>query len=97
VHQSGRVSFVASQQRVPVACAVAHACERGIEAAHKGPLAVADTEIKEASLQSLGGMRPLRTSCHLLGVGDTRCRDKELRQWMLCVTFSASPLKVTHV
>jgi hypothetical protein len=32
----------------------------------------------------------------MLGVGDTRSRDNELRQWMLCVTFSASPDKVTH-
>jgi hypothetical protein len=35
---------VASQQRVPVACVVARAVRREIEAAHKGPLGVADPE-----------------------------------------------------
>lgn len=38
----------------------------------------------------------MQTRCHVLGVGDTRCRDKELRQWIACVTLSASPLRVTH-
>lgn len=33
---------------------------------------------------------------HVLGAGNARCRDKELRQWTPCVTFSASPRTVTH-
>ena len=41
--ESGRLSFVASQQHVPVACAAAHAW-REIEAALGGPLAVADID-----------------------------------------------------
>jgi hypothetical protein len=34
--------------------------------------------------------------CHVLGAWDAPCYDKELRQWKLCVTFSASPMTVTH-
>jgi hypothetical protein len=41
-------------------------------------------------------MRPLRTWCHMLGVWDTHCCDRELRQFMLCVTLSATPRTVTH-
>jgi hypothetical protein len=29
--------------------------------------------------------------CHVLGAWDAPCCDRELRQWKLCVTFSASP------
>jgi len=32
----------------------------------------------------------------MLGVGEIRCCDKRLRQWAVCVTFSASPKTVTH-
>lgn len=96
MHQSGQVSFVASQQRVPGHAKLPTLVKRGIEAALEGPLGVADEQLRKASLQSLGRMRPLQTRCHLVGVGDTRCRDNELRQWMPCVTFSAVPMKVTH-
>lgn len=69
----------------------AAACARGehkIEAAHQGPLGVADIETKNDFIAKPWGMRLLQTRCHVLGVGDTRCTDKELRQWRLCVTFS---------
>jgi hypothetical protein len=32
----------------------------------------------------------------VLGAWDAPCWDRELRQWKLCVTFSASPMTVTH-
>lgn len=73
-----------------------HPKRRGIEAALQGPLGIADIETTGASLRSRGGMRPLRTRRHVLGAGNAPCRDKELRQWMPCVTFSASPRTVTH-
>lgn len=38
----------------------------------------------------------MQTLRHMLGVWDMHCMDKELRQWLLCVTFSASPMTVTH-
>ena len=38
----------------------------------------------------------MRTRCHMLGVGEIRCCDKRLRQWAVCVTFSAAPKTVTH-
>ena len=55
------------------------------------------TSTEGASLRSFGGLRPLRTRCHMLGVGEIRCCDKRLRQWAVCVTFSAAPKTVTHV
>jgi hypothetical protein len=91
------VSFVASQPRVRVACTVARIRKnRGIEAALQGPLGMADIETTGASLRSRGGMRPLQARRHVLGAGNAPCRDKELRQRMPCVTFSASPRTVTH-
>jgi hypothetical protein len=32
----------------------------------------------------------------MLGVGEIHCCDKRLRQWAVCVTFSAAPTTVTH-
>jgi hypothetical protein len=54
------------------------------------------TSTEGASLRSVGGLRPLRTRCHMLGVGEIRCCDKRLRQWAVCVTLSAAPKTVTH-
>lgn len=72
---------MASQTARAGAYAAARANEgNGIEAAHNGPLGVADKQTRKASLQSLGGLRLLRTRCHVLGIGDMRCDDKELRQ-----------------
>ena len=68
----------------------------GIEAAHKGPLGVADTETRRLRCKAFEECVRCRRWCHMLGVDNTRCSDKELRQWSLCVTFSASPKKVTH-
>ena len=87
---------MASQQRVPVACAPARAKGARSRLPFNGPLGMADTETTGASLRSRGGMRPLRTRRHVLGAGNASCRDKELRQWRSCVTFSASPRTVTH-
>ena len=70
--------------------------EREIEAAHKGPLGLADIERRDASLQSAEGNASVADACHVLGVGEYACCDRELRQSWLCVTFSASPKTVTH-
>ena len=57
---------------------------------------MADTETKNGFVAKPWGNTSIADACHMLGVGDTSCWDKDLRQWVLCVTFSASPAKVTH-
>jgi hypothetical protein len=70
--------------------------EREIEACPRRAARDGCAERREASLRSRGGRAHCERCRHMLGLGDWRCSDNELRQWMLCVTFSASPKTVTH-
>ena len=88
---------MASQQRVPVACTVARVRKgAGSRLPFKGRSGWLTSRRLELRCEAGGRTRPLRTWRHVLGAGNAPCRDKELRQWMPCVTFSASPRTVTH-
>ncbi|GFE80868.1 hypothetical protein GCM10011487_28680 [Steroidobacter agaridevorans] len=71
--------------------------EREIEAALGGPLAVADIDIDGGSFfAKLWLIASVADAVALSRIGEMRCGDSELRQWIVCVTFSASPKTVTH-
>ena len=69
--------------------------EREIEAALGGPLAVADID-ERSFVAKLWLIASVADAVSLSRIGEMRCGDSGLRQWAVCVTFSASPKTVTH-